>query len=50
MTKHVERERVTQADQLHANELEGVSGGKPASHPSGTMFLVFRFKLVAVKT
>ena len=40
-----------QARELAADELEGVSGGKPASkEASGVMFLAFTFKLVAVKT
>ena len=50
MTKHVEREPVNQDRELPANELEGVSGGKSASHTSPTFYLVFTFKLVAVKT
>jgi hypothetical protein len=39
MTKHVERELVNQVTELTANEMERVSP-----------FLVFTFKLVAVKT
>ena len=51
MAKHVERELTNQAGELAAYELEGVSGGKPASNPSPpVIFLQFRFKLVAVKT
>jgi hypothetical protein len=50
MTKLVEHEPVSQTRELAAKELELVSGGKPASNASGVMFLVFRFKLVAVKT
>jgi hypothetical protein len=50
MTKLVEREPVSQARELAANELELVSGGKPASNAAGHMYLVFQFKLVAVKT
>jgi hypothetical protein len=44
--KHVERETAKPVRELAAAELECVSGGKPAS---GVMFLVFTFKLVAVK-
>ncbi len=43
MTKHVERELANQVTELTENEMERVSGG-------GTPFLVFTFKLVAVKT
>jgi hypothetical protein len=47
--KHGERETAETAKpagELAAAELECVSGGKPAS---GVTFLVFTFKLVAVK-
>jgi bacteriocin-like protein len=48
--KHVEHEIAAQACELTADELESVSGGKPASkEASGVMFLKFTFKLVAVK-
>jgi hypothetical protein len=50
MTKHVEREPANQARELATDELECVSGGKPASNASPPMFLQFQFKLVAVKT
>ncbi|SIO65308.1 hypothetical protein SAMN05443247_10522 [Bradyrhizobium erythrophlei] len=48
MTNHVERELTKQARELTADELERVSGGKPASNNSSPMFLKFTFKLVAV--
>jgi hypothetical protein len=51
-SKHM-RKLTNQADELTADELERVSGGTPASKdppPSGVFFLVFQFKLVAVKT
>ena len=49
--KHVEHEIAKQVRELAADELECVSGGKPASREaSGVMFLAFTFKLVAVKT
>jgi hypothetical protein len=50
MIKHVERELTKQATELNADEMERVSGGKPASNASPPTFLVFQFKLVAVKT
>ena len=50
MTKLVEREPANQTRELAADELECVSGGKPAAkEASGVMFLAFTFKLVAVK-
>jgi hypothetical protein len=49
MTRHIEREPTHQTRELSADELECVSGGKPASkEASGVMFLAFTFKLVAV--
>jgi hypothetical protein len=50
MTKPVERDTANQARELRTDELDSVSGGKPASNAAGGMFLVFTFKLVAVKT
>jgi hypothetical protein len=48
--KLVEREPANQTRELSADELECVSGGKPAAkEASGVMFLAFTFKLVAVK-
>ncbi len=50
MTKLVEREPANQTRELAADELECVSGGKPAAKEApGVMFLAFTFKLVAVK-
>ena len=50
MTKHVARGPANQTRELAADELECVSGGKPAAkEASGVMFLAFTFKLVAVK-
>jgi hypothetical protein len=50
VTKPVEREPANQTRELAADELECVSGGKPAAkEASGVMFLAFTFKLVAVK-
>jgi len=50
MTKLAEREPANQTRELAADELECVSGGKPAAkEASGVMFLAFTFKLVAVK-
>jgi hypothetical protein len=49
--KYVEHEIANQARELAPDELECVSGGKPASkEASGVFFLAFTFKLVAVKT
>jgi hypothetical protein len=51
-SKHM-RELTNQADELTVDELERVSGGTPVSKdppPSGVFFLVFQFKLAAVKT
>ena len=49
--KHVAHEIAKQARELAVDELDYVSGGKPASNnASGVMFLAFTFKLVAVKT
>ena len=49
--KHVAHEIAKQARELAADELDCVSGGRPASNgASGVMFLAFTFKLVAVKT
>ena len=50
MTKPVERDTANQVRELRTDELDMVSGGKPASNASGVMFLAFTFKLVAVKT
>jgi hypothetical protein len=50
MSKPVERDTANHACELRTDELESVSGGKPASNAAGQMFLVFTFKLVAVKT
>jgi hypothetical protein len=49
MAKPAEREPANQTRELSADELECVSGGKPAAkEASGVMFLAFTFKLVAV--
>ena len=48
--KLVAHEIAKQVRELAVDELDCVSGGKPASNASGVMFLAFTFKLVAVKT
>jgi hypothetical protein len=48
---HVGRELLNQARNLTLDELELVSGGAPtAKDPPPVIFLLFQFKLVAVKT
>ena len=49
MTKSVERDTANQPRELSTDDLNAVSGGKPASNAAGHMFLAFTFKLVAVK-
>jgi hypothetical protein len=49
MTKHVECELTTEVRELTADELECVSGGKPASKDSsGSTYLSYNIKMVYV--